>query len=128
MTVFPPSESFFIHPHLCIMALLFRCQNKIAEKTSRLLSLVFPIITVISTPKVRDIHKHTPFNFFSITISINVFTAKVKTHKDNSMHKLRIYPKSDDSNWTPIGLETEPETILNYCRNCTGTKQRLLEI
>jgi len=80
------------------MTLLFRCQNKIAEESFKIAFPVFITITVISTPKVQDSRKYTPFILFIIAISINVFAAKVKTHEDNSMHKLRIYPSLNGSN------------------------------
>ena len=76
-----------------ITTLLFRCQNKIAEESFKSAFPVFITIMVINTPKVWDSRKYTPFNFFDITITINVFVTKVKTHEDNSVHKLRIYSK-----------------------------------
>jgi len=104
------------------MTLLFRYQNKIVEKSFKIAFSVFITITVISTLKVRDSRKHTPFNFFVIAISINIFGAKVKIHEDNSMHKLRIYSKSEWLELDLIGLETEPKMILNCCRDCTDAK------
>ena len=128
MAVFPSPVSFFIQLSLGIEALLIRCQIKITEESFKIPFPIFITITVISTPKVRNNHKHTPLNSFVITISINVFVAKVKTHENSSVHNLRITPSLNGSNWTPIGLETWREMLNFFCRNSTGTKEKLVEV
>ena len=45
------------------------------------------------------------------------------------MNKLRNYPKDlNGSDWTQIGREIRPETLMDCCWNCTGTKSELVEV
>jgi len=91
-------------------------------------SLFIPIM-IIRTPKIRDNHIHIMFNFLVITISIYVPTTKNKDSLRKFNSQAQKLPKGlNDSNMARIGLEMDPETLSNCCRNYTGTKQGLVEV
>ena len=72
---------------------------------------------------------HILFNFFFITISVYVFTAEVRTHVENLVHKDQMLPKNlNGSNWTRIALKTRSEPLIFCCSIGIGTKHGFVEV
>ena len=60
-----------------------------------------------------------------------IYTTKVKTHKENSVHKLRIAPKISTTRTTRIWYKSAWKQGLKHCGtavgNYIGTRQKLVE-
>jgi len=81
MAVFPPPTSFSSHLQLGIVTLLLRCQGEITGEIFKILFSLFIPIMIIRIPKIQESCIHIPFNLLFITISIYVFTTKVKPYE-----------------------------------------------
>jgi len=79
MVVFPPPISLSNQPPLGIVVLLLRCQGEVTE-------VFFKIIFSLLIPIMR----HILFNFVQLpfmSISIYVYSIKIKAHRENALHK-----------------------------------------
>ena len=126
MAIFSPPISLSNQFHLDIMVLLLRYQNKITEKSFKIVFSLIPNM-IIRTSRIWESHMHISFHFLFITISIYVFPAAVKTHVENSVHKDQKLSKNfNGSNWTQFRLKMWPETLIFFYRNSNDIKHGLV--
>ena len=79
MVVFPPPINFFNQPHLGITTLLFKCQNKITEK-----SLKIAFSGLVTSYMSRSTYFESPSVYIYILI-IKVKAHEVKIKKFNAI-------------------------------------------